>query len=56
MAAILIVVRFGFSLYNMQKDNMVLCGIVTVLLIILIAVVLVKSKPDRTYYRVFKLT
>ena len=53
VAAILIVVRFGFSLYNMQKDNMLLCGIVTVLLIILIAVVLVKSKPDREHITEF---
>lgn len=53
VAAVLIVVRFGFSLYNMQKDNMILCGIVTVLLIILIVVVLVKSKPDREHITEF---
>ena len=49
VAIILIVARFGFSLYNMQEGNLILCGIVTVLLLIVIAVVVVKSKPDRQH-------
>lgn len=43
-AAVLIVARFSWSAYQNQVDNMILCGIVTALLILVIAVVLVKSK------------
>lgn len=47
VAAILIVARFSWSAYQHQMDNMILCGIVTVLLIGLIVVVTKKSKGGK---------
>lgn len=47
VAAILIVARFSWSAYQHQIDNMILCGIVTVLLIGLIVVVTKKSKGGK---------
>lgn len=47
LAAVLIVARFAWSAYQKQLDNMILCGIVTVLLVIVIAVVFVKSKKAK---------
>ena len=47
VAAILIVARFSWSAYQHQMDNMILCGIVTVLLIGLIVVVTNKSKGGK---------
>ena len=47
VAAILIVARFSWSAYQRQMDNMILCGIVTVLLIGLIVVVTKKSKGGK---------
>ena len=44
---ILIVARFSWSAYQHQMDNMILCGIVTVLLIGLIVVVTKKSKGGK---------
>lgn len=43
VAIILIVLRFAWSLYQMQVDNMILCGIVTLLLVIVCGVVRVKG-------------
>ncbi len=46
VAAVLIVARFSWSAYKAQTANMILCGIVTVLLLIVIAVVITKAaKP-----------
>lgn len=45
VAVVLIIARFTWSAYQNQVDNMILCGIVTALLILVIAVVKVKSKP-----------
>lgn len=47
-AIVLIIARFTWSAIQEQLDNMVLCGIVTVLLIIVVAVVHKKSKKART--------
>ena len=47
VAAILIVARFSWSAYQHQMDNMILCGIVTVLLIGLIVIVTKKSKGGK---------
>ncbi len=48
VAIILIIARFVWSFYQNQTDNMVLCGIVTLLLLIVIAVVNVKSKTAKS--------
>ena len=47
VAAILIVARFSWSAYQHQMDNMILCGIVTVLLIGLIVCLLYTSPSPR---------
>lgn len=47
IAAVLIVARFVWSASQNQIDNMILCGIVTALLILVIVVVNVKSKPAK---------
>ena len=47
IAAILIVARFVWSAFQNQVDNMILCGIVTALLIVVIIVVNVKAKPAK---------
>lgn len=47
VAAVLIVARFAWSASQKQVDNMILCGIVAVLLIIVIVVVNVKAKPAK---------
>ena len=47
VAAILIIARFSWSAYKHQTDNMILCGIVTLLLVIVVSVVLVKSKSGK---------
>ena len=44
---LVIVARFSWSAYQHQMDNMILCGIVTVLLIGLIVVVTKKSKGGK---------
>lgn len=53
VAAVLIAARFIWSLYNMQVDNMVLCGIVTLLLIIVVMVVFKKSKQSKSLINSF---
>ena len=46
VAAALIVARFLWSAYKMQTGNMILCGIVAVILVIVVAVVVTKAaKP-----------
>lgn len=47
VAAVLIVARFSWSAYQNQTDNMILCGIVTVLLIVMIVIVNKKSKAGK---------
>lgn len=47
VAAILIVARFSWSAYQKQVENMILCGIVTVLLIIVMVVVNIKAKSAK---------
>ena len=47
VAAILILVRFLWSVYQKQAANMILCGIVTVLLAIIMIVVRVKAKKAK---------
>lgn len=47
VAVALIITRFIASYVQNQIDNMILCGIVTLLLIIVIGVVHVKSKPAK---------
>lgn len=47
VAALLIVARFIASYVQNQMSNMVLCGLVTVLLIVVIIVVHIKSKPAK---------
>lgn len=47
VAAILIIARFTWSAYKMQTDNMILCGIVTLLLAVVIVVIQIKSKPAK---------
>lgn len=47
VAAFLIVARFVASVIQNQADNMIMCGIVTVLLIVVICIVNVKSKPAK---------
>lgn len=47
-AAVLIIARFTWSAIQKQLDNMILCGIVTALLIIVVVVVYIKSKNART--------
>lgn len=47
VAAILIIARFIASYVQNQKDNMIMCGVVTLLLIIVVCVVHVKSKPAK---------
>lgn len=47
VAAVLIVARFAWSAYQKQTDNMILCGIVTLILIIVIYVVHIKSRPAK---------
>lgn len=44
IAIVFIIARFSWSLYQKQTDNMILCGIVTVLLIIVCVVIQVKGK------------
>ena len=47
VAAILIVVRFVWSASQKQVDNMILCGIVTALLILVIVVTNIKAKKAK---------
>lgn len=47
VAALFIVARFVWSASQNQVDNMILCGIVTALLIVVIVVVYIKSKPAK---------
>lgn len=53
VAAILIIARFAWSAYQKQVDNMILCGIVAVLLIIVLGIVMVKSKPAKQIIKDF---
>ncbi|MFQ9515669.1 MAG: hypothetical protein ACLRZ9_07550 [Eubacterium sp.] len=52
-AAMLIIVRFLWSVYQRQADNMILCGIVTVLLMIVIVVVHRKAETARNIIKAF---
>ena len=46
VAAALIVARFLWSAYKMQTANMILCGIVATILVIVVAVIVAKAaKP-----------
>lgn len=47
IAILLIVARFVWSAYQGQQDNMILCGIVTIVLIVVMAFVRQKSKPAK---------
>ena len=47
VAAILIIARFIWSVLQRQMGNLILCGIVTDLLAIVIAVVMIKSKKAK---------
>ncbi len=47
VAAVLIIARFIWSAHERQTDNMILCAIVTALLILIICVVSIKSKPAK---------
>lgn len=47
VAALLIIARFVWSASQNQTDNMILCAIVSGLLIIVICIVWVKSKPAK---------
>lgn len=47
IAAVLIIARFIWSVLQRQMGNLILCGIVTVLLAIVIAVVMTKSKKAK---------
>ncbi len=53
MAALLIVSRFVWSVLQGEKSNMFLCGIAAILLLIVVAVVQVKSKPAKTILKEF---
>lgn len=44
VAVVLIIARLGWSLYKMQRNNIILCAIVIVLLIIVCGVVKIKGK------------
>lgn len=46
-AIVLIIVRFVWSVWKNQTKNIILCGIVAALLIVVIAVVWIKSKKPR---------
>lgn len=48
IAVILIVARLTWSIYQKQMDNIILCGIVTVLLIVVCVVVRIKGKELKT--------
>lgn len=46
VAVVLIIARFLWSVYKMQTGNMILCGIVAAILVIVVAVVVAKAtKP-----------
>lgn len=45
VAAALIIARFIWSAYQNQTDNMILCGLVAVILVIVVCIVMIKSKP-----------
>lgn len=47
LAIVLIVVRFVWSVWKNQTNNIILCGIVSALLIIVIVVVQIKSRKSR---------
>ncbi len=47
LAMALIIARFTSSYIQKQVDNMILCGIVTVVLVIVVYVVRIKSKPAK---------
>lgn len=47
LAAVLILARFAWSIYKMQMDNIILCLVVTILLVVVCAVTNVKGKPVR---------
>ena len=47
VAAIFILARFAWSAYNHQRDNMILCGIVSVALIIVVLIVNKKAKTAK---------
>lgn len=53
VAAILIVARFSWSMYQKQTDNMILCGIVTILLIVMMMIVNKKSKAGKQVIEAF---
>ena len=52
-SAVLISARLTASLIQKQKENMILCGIVTVLLILVATVTEIKGKPLKNKIKIF---
>ena len=47
VAALLIVARLTWSVYNWQVDNIILCGIVIALLLVMVIVIVKKTKSTK---------